>query len=88
MSRVGKKIIKIPSGVEVKIQDQMVSVKGGKGSLQQLLPVGITASVKDGVLTAHRANETPQVRALHGMARSLLNNMVEGVSQPYQLYDG
>ena len=83
MSRVGKKTISIPAGVTVSIADQKVTVKGSKGELSWTMPVGITANVEGAELTINRANETRQLRALHGTNRSLLANMVQGVSEGF-----
>ena len=83
MSRVGKKVITIPAGVTVDIQQSKVTVKGGKGELSWTLPEGITAEVNGSELSVKRANESRQLRALHGTNRSLLSNMVEGVSKGF-----
>ena len=83
MSRVGKKVITIPAGVTVTINGQDVSVKGGKGELSWSLPEGITAAVEGTELSVSRADESRKLRALHGTNRSLLNNMVEGVSKGF-----
>ena len=83
MSRVGKKNIAIPAGVTVTINGGNVSVKGGKGELSWTMPEGITAAVDGAVLTVSRADESRKLRALHGTNRSLLNNMVEGVSKGF-----
>ncbi|MDO5472792.1 MAG: 50S ribosomal protein L6, partial [Akkermansia sp.] len=83
MSRVGKKVITIPAGVTVTINGQDVAVKGGKGELSWTLPEGITAAVEGTELTVSRADESRKLRALHGTNRSLLSNMVEGVSKGF-----
>ena len=83
MSRVGKKIITIPAGVTVTINGADVTVKGAKGELSWTLPTGITAAVEGTELTVSRADESRALRALHGTNRSLLNNMVEGVSKGF-----
>ena len=83
MSRVGKKAISIPSGVTVTINGADVTVKGGKGELKWSLPAGITAAVEGDTLTVSRADDTRKLRALHGTNRSLLANMVEGVSKGF-----
>lgn len=83
MSRVGKKNIAIPAGVTVTINGGNVSVKGGKGELSWTMPEGITAAVDGAVLTVSRADESRKLRALHGTNRSLLANMVEGVSKGF-----
>ena len=83
MSRVGKKVITIPSGVTIDIQQGKVTVKGSKGELSWTLPEGISAEVNGAELTVKRANDSRQLRALHGTNRSLLSNMVEGVSKGF-----
>ncbi|MBQ4613734.1 MAG: 50S ribosomal protein L6 [Akkermansia sp.] len=83
MSRVGKKTIAIPAGVTVTINGGNVTVKGGKGELSWTMPEGITAVVDGAVLTVSRADESRKLRALHGTNRSLLANMVEGVSKGF-----
>ncbi|MEM9712110.1 MAG: 50S ribosomal protein L6 [Actinomycetota bacterium] len=83
MSRIGKSPITIPSGVEATISGQTVTVKGPKGELSQELPSGISASIDDGVLTVGRADDERQSRALHGLGRSLIANMVTGVTEGF-----
>ena len=83
MSRIGKNPITLPSGVEVSVKWNVVGVKGPKGSLEQTLNDGITVTVDDGVVTVDRANDERETRALHGLMRSLINNMVIGVSEGY-----
>jgi len=83
MSRIGKAPITLPTGVEVTISGPEVSVKGAKGTLSQTLPDGIVISQDEGVLTLDRSNEERRTRALHGLSRALVNNMVVGVSQGF-----
>ncbi|MEO1062909.1 MAG: 50S ribosomal protein L6 [Actinomycetota bacterium] len=83
MSRIGKSPIDIPSGVDISVSDQTVTVKGPKGQLTQELPQGITASIDDGVLTVSRPDDERQNRALHGLSRSLIANMVTGVTEGF-----
>ncbi len=83
MSRIGKSPITIPSGVEASVSGQTVTVKGPKGQLTQELPAGISASVDDGVLTVDRSDDERQNRALHGLSRSLVANMVTGVTEGF-----
>jgi len=78
MSRIGKKPIPVPAGVDVKIETGVVRVKGPKGTLLTALPAGITLEKKDGVLLAVRENDSQA--AVHGLARSLVANAVQGVS--------
>ncbi|MBX7159001.1 MAG: 50S ribosomal protein L6 [Acidimicrobiia bacterium] len=83
MSRIGKKPVGIPSGVDVSVDGTTVTVKGPKGTLTQVVPaeVEITREGDDVVVT--RPNDQPRVRAMHGLARSLLANMVTGVTEGY-----
>jgi large subunit ribosomal protein L6 len=80
MSRIGKKPIPIPSGVEIKLDGNVVHVKGPKGALAVSLMDGISGEVAEGNLVLNRANDERQVRAFHGLARSLVFNAVTGVS--------
>jgi large subunit ribosomal protein L6 len=80
MSRIGKKPIEIPQGVEVKIDGATVHVKGPKGTLDVRLPKGISSELADGTLTMGRENEERETRAFHGLARALVFNAVTGVS--------
>jgi len=81
MSRIGNKAVEIPDKVKVNIDnDGAVKVEGPKGKLNWTLPRGITASVADNRISLVRDAETRSVKALHGLSRSLIHNMVEGVS--------
>ena len=84
MSRVGKTPIELPSGVEVSVANEVVSVKGPKGDLTETIDARITTTVDDGVVTLSRVDDERQTRALHGLSRALVNNMVVGVTQGYQ----
>lgn len=85
MSRIGKLPITVPSGVEVTIDGQTVTVKGPKGTLQQQVSEPITVEQdSDGSLLVKRPDDERENRSLHGLSRSLVNNMVVGVSQGYQ----
>jgi len=84
MSRVGLKPITLPDKVSVDVKDGAVVVKGPKGSLTTPMPKGISASVEEGGLTFVRANEERQTRAFHGLARSLANNAILGVTQGFE----
>ncbi len=79
MSRVGRKPIEIPEGLQVLVETDHVLIKGPKGQLKTLLPVGIRAKVVDRKLIAERAGDAKKMKALHGLGRSLLANAVEGV---------
>ena len=85
MSRIGRMPIAVPSGVEVSIAGQAVSVKGPKGSLTIAVPSPIQVSQADGVITVARPNEERVTRSLHGLSRTLVANMVEGVTNGYSL---
>lgn len=85
MSRIGKTPITLPAGVKITINDDgQVLVEGSKGKLNWELPKGISASLEGATLTVNRASEERSARALHGLARALLNNMVTGVSQGFR----
>jgi large subunit ribosomal protein L6 len=82
MSRIGNKLIPLPSGVKVQIKDSSVDVQGPKGKLTVPLPRGIRFEQKDGALIAKR--EAEEQRALHGLARALVANAVTGVTQGFK----
>lgn len=84
MSRIGKAIINIPAGVTITEKDGLVTVKGAKGELTQQLSEGITIEQNDGVLTVNRPSDSKQHKALHGLYRALINNMVVGTSQGFE----
>ena len=85
MSRIGKTPITLPAGVKVALdQSGKVTVEGSKGKLSWDLPSGISASVDGTTLTVSRSSEDRSVRALHGLSRALLNNMITGVSQGFR----
>jgi large subunit ribosomal protein L6 len=84
MSRVGKAPINIPSGVEIKINDNNVTVKGKLGELSQEIAPTLKVSIEDGVLSLERLNEEKQTKADHGLYRALINNMVQGVSEGFE----
>lgn len=84
MSRVGKAPIKIPEGVDLKIEGQTVVVKGKLGELSETLVPEITAKLEDGEVVFERANENGAIIAQHGLFRALVNNMVEGVSLGFE----
>lgn len=83
MSRIGKAPIPIPSGVEVTVADRHVTVTGPRGTLQRDLPGAITARREDSTLLVERPDDQRTNRALHGLTRSLLNNMVVGVTNGF-----
>jgi large subunit ribosomal protein L6 len=84
VSRVGKSPIPIPSGVDVKIEGRAVTVTGPKGELSRVLPEVISASVLEGEVLVDRADEERESRALHGLFRTLIANMVTGVTEGYR----
>jgi len=84
MSRIGKAPINVPSGVDIKVDGQNITVKGPKGELSQDLPGDISVTIEDGVLTVVRPDDHRDNRALHGLSRSLINNMVVGVTEGYK----
>jgi len=84
MSRIGKKPIEVPTGVEVNVAAGVAKVTGPKGSLEQHVPRDITVTVEDGTLTCVRPTDRPNHRAAHGLVRSLLANMVEGVTKGFE----
>ena len=84
MSRIGRKPIALPNGVEVKIDGKHVSVKGGKGTLEMDIMPQINVKLEDGSLVVERESEVKAVRAAHGMTRAMLNNMITGVSAGFE----
>ena len=84
MSRVGKKPIPLPEGVEVKISEGELEVRGPKGSLMHRIPPGISFRKEGSFLVACRKNDNPKLRALHGLMRSLVANAVTGVTEGFQ----
>lgn len=84
MSRIGKSPVNIPAGVSVTVKDSLVTVKGAKGELEQAIHPDIKVEVKDGEVQLTRPTDEKNHRAMHGLYRSLINNMVIGVSEGYQ----
>ncbi len=85
MSRIGKLPITIPSGVEIKVgSDNEVIVKGPKGELKQQVNPDLKLTIEDGTLTVERPTDSKEHRSLHGLYRSLINNMVIGVSEGFK----
>lgn len=83
MSRIGRKPITVPSGVNVDLKDNVATVKGPKGQLQRRLPPEMTVSIDDGTITVTRPSDERKHRALHGLTRTLINNMIEGVTNGF-----
>ncbi len=84
MSRIGNKPIEIPAGVTVDVGPGRVSVNGPKGELEQRIDPDITVAIDDGILTVARPTDRGEHRALHGLTRSLIANMIEGVTDGYE----
>ncbi|MBD29841.1 MAG: 50S ribosomal protein L6 [Acidimicrobiaceae bacterium] len=84
MSRIGKTPIEIKSGVEVVVTENSVEIKGPKGTLAQRIPEGIEVQKEDETIIVKRDNDLRETKALHGLIRSLVNNMVLGVTEGYQ----
>ena len=84
MSRIGKLPVTVPSGVTVTQNGNRITVKGPRGELTRTLPAVITITMENGVLTATRPSEDPAHKSLHGLTRSLVANMVEGVTKGFQ----
>ncbi|WP_026534034.1 50S ribosomal protein L6 [Arthrobacter sp. H14] len=84
MSRIGRHPISVPSGVEVNIDGADVSVKGPKGELSLTVPSPITATLDDGVITVARPNDERESRSLHGLSRTLISNLITGVTEGYK----
>ncbi|TAN43781.1 MAG: 50S ribosomal protein L6 [Nitrospirae bacterium] len=84
MSRIGKKPIEIPQGVNVEVKQDVIAVKGPKGELKSSFPGSINISVADGKIHVLRSSDSKADRAFHGLTRSLVSNMVGGVSQGYK----
>ncbi len=85
MSRIGKMPIPVPAGVTVEVaENNHMKVKGPKGELERTLPSEVEIKQEDGVITVTRPNDQKRFRSMHGLARTLINNMVVGVSEGYQ----
>ena len=84
MSRIGKLPVPIPSGVTVTVEANSVKVKGPKGELTHRLPSGISADKSDNTVNVKRASDETNHKSLHGLTRSLIANMIEGVTKGYQ----
>lgn len=84
MSRIGRLPVAIPAGVKVEVEGTHVRVKGPKGEIERTFPTDITISMKNGELVVERPSDENRHRALHGMTRALINNMVVGVSTGFE----
>ncbi len=84
MSRIGKAPITLPKGVDVTVNNGLVTVKGAKGTLTQKIDLDITVAIDNGVINVTRPTDQKRHRALHGLYRALIANMVKGVSEGYK----
>ena len=84
MSRIGKKPIEIPAGVEVKLDGTVITVKGPKGTLTRELHPNITVEIEGNVINVSRPNDNKENRSLHGLTRTLISNMVTGVNETFK----
>ena len=84
MSRIGKAPITVPAGVDVTVDGRRISVTGPKGTLERQIPGTITVSQEGDTLTVERPNDENKVKAMHGLTRSLVNNMVIGVTEGFK----
>ena len=84
MSRIGKLPVHLPKGVTISVKDNVVTVKGPKGELTQTVNPNIAVTVEDGVCHVSRPNDEREMRAMHGLYRALIHNMVVGVSEGYK----
>jgi large subunit ribosomal protein L6 len=84
MSRIGKQPIRIPQGVKIQVDGLTVRAEGPKGKLAQPVPAGLTPKVADGTIVIERGSDERRVRALHGLARALVANMVTGVKDGFE----
>jgi len=83
MSRIGNKPITVPESVEVKLEENKITVKGPKGTLERELHPNIKVTLENNVITVTRPNDEPLNRSLHGLTRTLISNMIEGVLNEY-----
>ena len=83
MSRIGKKAITVPAGVEVTVNDHKVTVKGPKGTLEREIHNNVSVSMEGNTINVTRINDQPFNRGLHGLTRTLINNMIIGVTHEY-----
>ena len=83
MSRIGNKPIVVPDGVEVKIDGNNITVKGPKGTLTREIHKNITAKLENNVITVTRIDDNPENRSLHGLTRTLINNMIQGTTKEF-----
>src|SRR3954468_15495887 len=84
MSRIGRRPIPVPNGVDVSIEGRNVTVKGPKGTLSHMVVEPIEVAKEDGTITVTRPSDEGEIRALHGLSRTLIANMVTGVTEGYR----
>ena len=84
MSRIGNKPITVPAGVEVKLEGQKITVKGPKGTLEREIHKNMKVSLEGNVITVTRPDDEPSNRSLHGLTRTLINNMIQGTLNEFQ----
>lgn len=84
MSRIGRKPISVPAGVDIKVAGRVVSVKGPIGKLDWKLTDGLKVAVNDGQLVVNRSSDARQIRAMHGLVRAELSNIIQGVTKGYE----
>ena len=84
MSRIGNKPINVPEGVEVKLDGHHITVKGPKGTLEREIHKNISVTMDNNVISVTRPNDEPENRSLHGLTRTLISNMIEGVLHEYK----
>ncbi len=85
MSRIGKQPVDIPAGVDVKLTDSHIKVKGPKGELGWDVPEGTNVSIKDNKIIVERTGDIKKIKAMHGLTRKLISNMIYGVTTGYQM---
>ena len=83
MSRIGNKLITVPDGVEVKVDGQNITVKGPKGTLEREIHKNIKVTLENNVIKVERPNDEKENRSLHGLTRTLINNMIHGVKEEF-----
>ena len=83
MSRIGRMPVNLPADVEVNVENGLATVKGPKGELKQVINKDMTVTIKDGVLTVERPSDIKEHKAMHGLTRKLIFNMVTGVSEGF-----
>lgn len=84
MSRIGRKPINIPAGVDVKLENSVITVKGPKGTLTQKINPNMAVEINDGIIEVKRPNDAKENRSLHGLTRTLIANMMIGVTEGYK----